>query len=669
MVPEGTTRKPTSCRSALRSASIYRFISRSALAIPALLFTGVSFLVTPDASGQDAPARYSPPVHVQPAAWSVLESPTAANQQVSRPPAPSISHGQEIANMAQYMRNQNQAVTASQEAQVNAALNQLQYARSSQQQARQHAHQQQTRQQQTYQQQTRQAPAYPYPRQASANVQVQQQQQQAAPQPQRQTFVKPRTIAVRVPQAPVQTVQRRRGVGLQDRISGAIKKTFTRPEPRRMVAQQIPTQARQRVHSNQIAAVGHTVAVSEEPELPLLADESTRPPVSQKRPNRARNLEYRPQRKPNDRVIVPSFVESEKDVMPELKLASTQEPVGSGLRRPSVSAHSKPLSYGTRTTKQDRVSVFRNASTEPAPAEPILQDVDQNERLQQLKNEFDAERRLDLDNELPQRPEEDDGPSLLGMEDKDSADEARRARSELDAELDALEDDEDDLEIDEDEEDTGPPVFDERSCEELRGLLLDNSIRDISLDISPPASPRRSEIANISRSWTDASGTVLATGTMVDLRRGYVILDSGQKLPYGKLSEADWSAIAENWLLPTVCSLGQRGSVQRNWTPQTVSWHASSLCHKPLYFENVQLERYGHSHGPYMQPVQSAFHFFRSVFFLPYKTAINPPNECQYSLGFYRPGNCAPWLIDPIPFSRQGIRRQALSSVGLSFIP
>ena len=489
------------------------------------------------------------------------------------------------------------------------------------------------------------------------------------------------------PRATVQQPIPRRGIGLQDRISNVMKKTFSRPEPvreaPRAVAQRIPTRAIQN-QAPQVAQVEHTVGVhagEHEADLPMLVEQRTVSPKpaarvpAAKAPRRAAMpmpREYRPQRSQNDRVIVPSFVETETDLGPELQLASRQETIGSGLRRPNVSSHSQPIVYAqpqdlapprsfANRTAQQQVSVFKNASTQ-IDSQRSQEDREEIDRLRQELEDL----RSDSDNELPQRSE--GGKSLLEMEDEDAAEEARRARSSEDAELDSLEDEDDDLEIDEDE-DTGPPVFDERGCEELRGMLLGKSIRDISLDVSPPASERRNEFASLSRSWTDQAGNVLATGTMLDLRRGYVILDSGQKLPYAKLSEADWSAIAESWLLPTVCAVGQRGSVERNWSPMTVSWHASSLCHKPLYFENVQLERYGHSRGPYMQPIHSTFHFFRSILFLPYNQAIHPPNECQYSLGYYRPGNCAPWLIDPIPFSREGIRRQALTSVGLAFIP
>ncbi|MFT7632389.1 MAG: hypothetical protein ACI87E_003441 [Mariniblastus sp.] len=218
--------------------------------------------------------------------------------------------------------------------------------------------------------------------------------------------------------------------------------------------------------------------------------------------------------------------------------------------------------------------------------------------------------------------------------------------------------------------DSQKPV--EKSCEHFRSELLQGSITEIALDISPGASKNRNRYTTSTREWSDRSGNLIATGKMTDLRRGYVIIEGingTQRLPFAKLSDADWAAVSEYWRLPTLCSVGDDGGAYRNWVPQTYTWKASSLCHKPLFFENVQLERYGHSHGPFMQPIRSVGHFFVSMVTVPYQSAITPANECQYALGFYRPGNCAPWLKDPIPFSLDGARRQALITTGLVFIP
>ena len=102
---------------------------------------------------------------------------------------------------------------------------------------------------------------------------------------------------------------------------------------------------------------------------------------------------------------------------------------------------------------------------------------------------------------------------------------------------------------------------------------------------------------------------------------------------------------------PYECALGNDTFNPRCWPATTYLWKASGLCHKPLYFEQVPLERYGHSWGPYLQPLVSGAHFFATVPILPYKMGLKTPQECVYSLGYYRPGSCAPYLLDPVPFT------------------
>ncbi len=105
---------------------------------------------------------------------------------------------------------------------------------------------------------------------------------------------------------------------------------------------------------------------------------------------------------------------------------------------------------------------------------------------------------------------------------------------------------------------------------------------------------------------------------------------------------------------PRDCPLDDEEFQPRHWAPSTFTWKASALCHKPLYFEDVHLERYGHSWGPLLQPFVSGAHFFGSVLALPYTAGMYPPHECMYPLGYYRPGSCAPYMLDPIPLSVRG---------------
>lgn len=91
-----------------------------------------------------------------------------------------------------------------------------------------------------------------------------------------------------------------------------------------------------------------------------------------------------------------------------------------------------------------------------------------------------------------------------------------------------------------------------------------------------------------------------------------------------------------------------------DWAPMLAAWEAPAFYHRPLYFEEVNLERYGHKHR-YLQPVYSAAHFFGNALALPYKMGVNPPCERIYTLGHYRPGDCNPHDRHGLPFSWRGV--------------
>jgi hypothetical protein len=120
---------------------------------------------------------------------------------------------------------------------------------------------------------------------------------------------------------------------------------------------------------------------------------------------------------------------------------------------------------------------------------------------------------------------------------------------------------------------------------------------------------------------------------------------------------------------PFECSIDDGQKVQpRCWPRVTYRWTASKLYHKPLYFEEIDLERYGHSWGPCLQPLVSGAHFFTRLPVLPYCMGYTPPCECQYALGYYRPGNCAPYLVPAVPISTRAGLWQAGAAVGAAFI-
>ena len=64
-----------------------------------------------------------------------------------------------------------------------------------------------------------------------------------------------------------------------------------------------------------------------------------------------------------------------------------------------------------------------------------------------------------------------------------------------------------------------------------------------------------------------------------------------------------------------------------------------TFCYRPLYFEDIKLERYGANVGN-LQTGLSGVRFFGSILVLPYKMTVRPPRSCQCSNGFSRCGDC-----------------------------
>lgn len=225
----------------------------------------------------------------------------------------------------------------------------------------------------------------------------------------------------------------------------------------------------------------------------------------------------------------------------------------------------------------------------------------------------------------------------------------------------------------------------EQGCETALALLKSKPITTISLDIAPPFDPQPDatnfdpdkQAKNLAqakpRVWRDRNGRVLGQGRLVDLDSSHVIIvgNDGQRkpIPFYALGDDDLCFLNAWWGTPPECQLGDEPATPRQWQLTTFTWKASGLCHKPLYFEEQRLERYGHSAGPIRQPVLSAAHFVLGLALLPYDMGIHPPSECIYALGYYRPGSCAPWLVPAFPLSLRGAASQAVAIAALVPLP
>lgn len=150
--------------------------------------------------------------------------------------------------------------------------------------------------------------------------------------------------------------------------------------------------------------------------------------------------------------------------------------------------------------------------------------------------------------------------------------------------------------------------------------------------------------------------------------------------PYRPIAELTADAALPEGLLPDEVGREQRDiestdmpdvsdpRLEDCWADQTYFWSATHLCHGPLYFEQVNVERYGYQCHPLVQPLVSGAHFFLTVPTLPYQMAVHPPRECIYTLGHYRPGDRVPWQRHRLPWDSRAAAVEATVAVGLVFL-
>lgn len=96
------------------------------------------------------------------------------------------------------------------------------------------------------------------------------------------------------------------------------------------------------------------------------------------------------------------------------------------------------------------------------------------------------------------------------------------------------------------------------------------------------------------------------------------------------------------------------------------AWEPAAVCHGPLQFEEINLERYGYSAG-HLQPVFSAANFFLTAPLLPYKMSLHHPTECIYTLGHHRPGSCVPFCRHRTPLKLKPAAVETMVVMGLFY--
>ncbi len=114
---------------------------------------------------------------------------------------------------------------------------------------------------------------------------------------------------------------------------------------------------------------------------------------------------------------------------------------------------------------------------------------------------------------------------------------------------------------------------------------------------------------------------------------------------------------------------GSEISLSRNFAHLNYTWKASNVHSYPLYFEDPNLERYGHIRRPLVQPIASITRFNIQLLGLPYQMTMQPVCKCVYPLGHFRPGDaCAPKYLYQIPLNPWAALITAEVYTGLFFL-
>ena len=105
----------------------------------------------------------------------------------------------------------------------------------------------------------------------------------------------------------------------------------------------------------------------------------------------------------------------------------------------------------------------------------------------------------------------------------------------------------------------------------------------------------------------------------------------------------------------------------RGWYNSSIAWNNPGIAHHPLWFQDLNLERYGYNYG-IGQTLVSSVKFCADAALLPYNLIAQPPCDCVYTLGYDRPGNCVPYRCYRLPWRPEAALFIGGVTTGLVFL-
>jgi hypothetical protein len=109
---------------------------------------------------------------------------------------------------------------------------------------------------------------------------------------------------------------------------------------------------------------------------------------------------------------------------------------------------------------------------------------------------------------------------------------------------------------------------------------------------------------------------------------------------------------------PDYPAVPKAAPVVRHWAPLTETVTPPFVCYRRLYFEQINLERYGWGLGV-LSPFVSQGAFYVDLFTLPYHAGTEPFRRYECSAGYCLPGDPVPLLLYPFEPSLTGAATEA----------
>jgi hypothetical protein len=109
---------------------------------------------------------------------------------------------------------------------------------------------------------------------------------------------------------------------------------------------------------------------------------------------------------------------------------------------------------------------------------------------------------------------------------------------------------------------------------------------------------------------------------------------------------------------PEYPSVPKAQAVVRQWAPLTEVVEPPVVCYRRLYFEQLNLERYGWGLGV-LSPFVSQGAFYFDLVTLPYRAGMEPLRRYECNAGYALPGDPVPLLLYPLEPSLTGAATEA----------